>query len=602
MAGFQPAITINEAMQRIKNDEYLLPAFQREYVWEGWQIEELFDSLMRGYPISSMLFWEVRDESKTAWKFYRFLKFYREKHNTHNELVDTKQHKDFKAILDGQQRLTSLYIALFGHYDEGIRKTKWQSENDDRWFYISSLYFNLTQSKEPENPNVEYEFLWLDKKETKEQDIYIEKYENKDRQKQEQKWFKCSTICSIGDINEIINFSQKNNFTDDERKRLCDFHTLIFNTKDESKINFYLETEQKPDKAVNIFIRVNSNGEPLDYSDILFSIAIANWEKLDARTEINNLVDRINQDFSISKDLILKGFLYLFHNSVQFQINSFDKNFIKFIETKWESIRDCFVETFKLLKSFGLEAKTLSSNNAVLPILYFVYHKNLTDKIVNSVSQKDNRDLVKKWLLRALILRPFGGSGDTVLTNMRKAFVKDFKQGDEMYIDENIDIFPLEKIEKEAKYNQIIDDEFLENEIIWRRKNSAEAFAILSFLYPNLDYKNNNCHKDHLHAENLYKEYKKNGEAKHKKDANYNYWALEMYDSLPNLQMLDANENKAKQDKPLEQWVQENCGNDRKGFLKKHLIPDIDLSLENFDDFYEARKALLIKKLKEILN
>lgn len=602
MAGFQPAITINEAMQRIKNDEYLLPAFQREYVWEGWQIEELFDSLMRGYPISSMLFWEVRDESKTAWKFYRFLKFYREKHNTHNELVDTKQHKDFKAILDGQQRLTSLYIALFGHYDEGIRKTKWQSENDDRWFYISSLYFNLTQSKEPENPNVEYEFLWLDKKETKEQDIYIDKYEDRDKQKQEQKWFKCSAIYSIGDINDIIIFSQKNNFTDDERKRLCDFHTLIFNTKDESKINFYLETEQKPDKAVNIFIRVNSNGEPLDYSDILFSIAIANWEKLDARTEINNLVDRINQDFSISKDLILKGFLHLFHNSVKFQINSFDKNFIKFIETKWESIRDCFVETFKLLKSFGLEAKTLSSNNAVLPILYFVYHKNLTDKIVNSVSQKDNRDLVKKWLLRALILRPFGGSGDTVLTNMRKAFVKDFKQGDEMYIDENIDIFPLEKIEKEAKYNQIIDDEFLENEIIWRRKNSAEAFAILSFLYPNLDYKNNNFHKDHLHAENLYKEYKKNGGAKHKKDANYNYWAFEMYDSLPNLQMLDANENKAKQDKPLEQWVQENCGNDRKGFLKKHLIPDIDLSLENFDDFYEARKALLIKKLKEILN
>lgn len=383
---------------------------------------------------------------------------------------------------------------------------------------------------------------------------------------------------------------------------MCDFHTLIFNTKDESKINFYLETEQKPDKAVNIFIRVNSNGEPLDYSDILFSIAIANWEKLDARTEINNLVDRINQDFSISKDLILKGFLYLFHNSVKFQINSFDKNFIKFIETKWESIRDCFVETFKLLKSFGLEAKTLSSNNAVLPILYFVYHKNLTDKIVNSVSQKDNRDLVKKWLLRALILRPFGGSGDTVLTNMRKAFVKDFKQGDEMYIDENIDIFPLEKIEKEAKYNQIIDDEFLENEIIWRRKNSAEAFAILSFLYPNLDYKNNNFHKDHLHAENLYKEYKKNGEAKHKKDANYNYRAFEVYDSLPNLQMLDANENKSKQDKSLEQWVQENCKNDRGGFLNKHLIPDIDLSLENFDDFYEARKALLIKKLKEILN
>lgn len=605
MAGFQPAITINEAMQRIKNDEYLLPAFQREYVWEAWQIEELFDSLMRGYPISSMLFWEVRDESKIAWRFYRFLKFYREKHNTHNELVDTKQHKDFKAVLDGQQRLTSLYLALFGHYDEGKRKTKWQSENDDRWFYISSLYFNLTQSREPENPNVEYEFLWLDNKVTGEKDIYIEEYKDTNKQKQEQKLFRCSAIYSIGDINEIIKFSQNNDFTDDERKRLCDFHTLIFNTKDESKINFYLETEQNPDKAVNIFIRVNSNGEPLDYSDILFSIAIANWKNLDARTEINKLVDDINQNFNINKDLILKGFLYLFHNNIKFQINSFDKDFIEFIEKEWESIKNCFVETFKLLRSFGLNAQNLSSNNAVLPILYFIYHKNLTDTIVASVSQKENRELIKKWLLRVLILKPFGGSGDTVLANMRKAFIKDFKdfkQSSNKYFDNNVDKFPLENIEKEAKYSQIIDDEFLENEIMWRRKNSAEAFAILSFLYPNLDYKNNNFHKDHLHPESAYKQYKKYGKEKQKEDLNYNYLSFELYDALPNLQMLDANANMAKQDKPLEDWINQNCGNDRKEFLRKHLIPDINLSLDNFDKFYEERKKLLIEELKAILN
>lgn len=604
MAGFQPAITINEAMQRIRNDEYLLPAFQREYVWEGWQIEELFDSLMRGYPISSMLFWEVRDESKTAWKFYRFLSYYREKWHTHNEYIDTKLHKDFKAILDGQQRLTSLYIALFGHYDIGIRKTRWQRENDDRWFYISSLYFNLTQSKEPKNPNVEYEFLWLDKTKTKEQDIYPEEYEDKDKQKHKQKWFKCSAIYSIGDINEIINFSQKNNFTDSERKRLCDFHTLIFNTKDESKINFYLETEQKPDKAVNIFIRVNSNGEPLDYSDILFSIAIANWKNLNAREEINNLVYRINQDFNISKDLILRGFLYLFHNDIGFKIKNFDKKFIESIEIKWDSIRSCFVETFRLLRSFGLEAKTLSTNNAILPILYFIYHKNLTEQVVDSVSQEYNREIIKRWLLRVLILKPFGGSGDTVLANMRKAFVKELKQeqDNKKYFDEDIDIFPLEKIEKEAKYSQIIDEEFLENEIMSCRKNSAEAFAILSFLYPNLDYKNNNFHKDHLHPVNSYKEYKKIGEEKHSKMPDYQYWAFEVYDSLPNLQMYDANKNMSKNDKSLEQWVNENCGNDKKGFLEKHLIPDIDLSLENFDEFYEVRKKLLIEKLKEILN
>lgn len=67
MAGFQSPITINETMQRIRNNEYLLPAFQREYKWKPKQVEELFDSIIRGYPINSMLFWRVKDESKTVW-------------------------------------------------------------------------------------------------------------------------------------------------------------------------------------------------------------------------------------------------------------------------------------------------------------------------------------------------------------------------------------------------------------------------------------------------------------------------------------------------------------------------------------------------------
>ena len=58
-------ITIKEATDRIHKKEYLLPAIQREFVWSSDQIEMLFDSLMRGYPISSFLFWKVeRDNQK----------------------------------------------------------------------------------------------------------------------------------------------------------------------------------------------------------------------------------------------------------------------------------------------------------------------------------------------------------------------------------------------------------------------------------------------------------------------------------------------------------------------------------------------------------
>ena len=74
MSQFQMPITINQAMTYIENNYYLLPAFQRDFVWKAEQIEKLFDSLMRGYPTSSMLFWKVKGDTKTKWKFYKFIK------------------------------------------------------------------------------------------------------------------------------------------------------------------------------------------------------------------------------------------------------------------------------------------------------------------------------------------------------------------------------------------------------------------------------------------------------------------------------------------------------------------------------------------------
>lgn len=589
MSGFQSAITINQAIQKIRMNEYLLPAFQREYVWRMDQIEELFDSIVRGYPINSMLFWHVKDESKTAWRFYKFLEYYRERYHTHNEHFNTQSHKDFYAVLDGQQRLTSLYIALFGEYDTHKYRSKW--ENDDRYFNIRDFYFNLTQSEKPKNENVEYEFLWLDGNTTKEEGIYEDGLG--------QKWFKCKEIYKYETckVRSIVKEFKLNEY---EEYRLDKFHQAIF---EKHLINYYLEEEQNPDKAVNIFVRINSGGTHLGYSDILFSIAIANCNKIDARTEINGLVDRINGEFcfNISKDLILRGFLYLFHNSINFKINSFDKNFIQSVEEKWQSIKNTFIEVFRLLRSFGFEARTLSSNNAVLPILYFIYHKDLTDDIVDSVKQKENRQLIKTWLLRTLIFKVFGRGSDTVLASIRRAFIKDFKQGSNRFFNEGLEYFPLREIEKDAKH-QNLDSEYLLHNVMLKQSYSSETFVVLSLLYPDLDYKNNNFHIDHLHPRSAYKEYERMGKKRAEKELDYEHWNFEYYDSLVNLQMLDANENMSKRDKSLEQWVNENCGNDRKGFLDRHLIPDVDLSLENFDEFAEARERLVLDRLVEVLS
>ena len=111
-------ITIYDALESIVENKFILPAIQRKFVWKSEQIETLFDSIMRGYPINTFMFWEVKDNTiKNGYKFYGFLKNYREYFKDENPEVSIKgSKKDYYAIIDGQQRLTSLYIGLRGTY------------------------------------------------------------------------------------------------------------------------------------------------------------------------------------------------------------------------------------------------------------------------------------------------------------------------------------------------------------------------------------------------------------------------------------------------------------------------------------------------------
>lgn len=248
------------------------------------------------------------------------------------------------------------------------------------------------------------------------------------------------------------------------------------------------------------------------------------------------------------------------------------------------------MQVFRLLRRFGLKNGVLNSNNAILPILYFVYHKNLAGTIVEARGQEQNRALIKKWILRTIVLQPFGGSVDTVLGDMRRAFIEkfgDFTPSNAKFFDEDSPLFPLEKIEQKAKYAREIGDEFLENLLNETRKK--EAFAVLSLLFG--DFRNDvEIHIDHMHPISGFE-----GSGLDKKE----YEAKA--DTLPNLQLLEGRENESKNKTPLKKWVEDNCGDDRGGFLRRHLIPEnADLGIENFNDFYEARKALMKERLREI--
>jgi uncharacterized protein with ParB-like and HNH nuclease domain len=253
--SFQTPISVSDVISRIRSRTLLLPAIQREFVWKPEKVEWLFDSLLQGYPIGSFLFWEVRDDdAKSQYRYYEFLKEFRERYQTHNPEFNTKGHSDFNAVLDGQQRLTALFIGLTGTYAYKKRRVWW--ENSEGALPTRNLYLNVSGPAPAEDDG---------------DDGYSE-----------------SEFASTA---------------------LSKLHAVVHT---ERIINYYVVTKANMEQALNVFVRVNSGGEPLSLSDMLMSTAIANWRSRGAKKEILGLVDLVQaKGFFISKDLVLKACLYL---------------------------------------------------------------------------------------------------------------------------------------------------------------------------------------------------------------------------------------------------------------------------------------------------
>ena len=571
--SFQMPITIAAAIRNIENNQFLLPAIQREFEWSHEKIEWLFDSIMRNYPISSFLFWEVKGDTKNAYKFYQLLKDFKQRYKTHNAEFPTNGHSDFTAILDGQQRLTSLYIGLRGSY--AYRTPRLHEENTERVYPTRHLYLNIAKSLTNEEDGRLYEFKFLTNSE----------FENN-----RQEWFKVSEIFALSDDFDFNTYLDTNNLkTKPFTYRSLSMLKNVIHSK--PLVNFFLETEQNIDKALNIFIRINSGGEPLNFSDLIMSIAVANWDRKDARKEIHTLVDNVrDKGFTISKDFILKTFLYLHSKDIKFKVANFSRiNAIEF-ENKWEKIRDSVLSVFDLVKSFGFSDPTLTSKNALIPVIYYLYHKDVYKDFHTKIVYMSDRDAIKKWLHVALIKRIFGGTSDSVLSQIRKGFTNDVAT---TAIEFDISAFPVANINKNITRDTGISDEFIAD-ILLTQKDDMYAFSILALLYPDLDYMNNNFHKDHMHPENKFADISSVDNEKYG-------WVT--YNSILNLQMLDANENMSKQAVDLSTWVDSQTVNqDRSVFLKNHLIPDVSLDISDFGLFIEARKNDLTDRLRAILN
>lgn len=587
--GFQPPVTVFDAISRISCHDYLLPAIQRDYVWKQHQVTWLFDSLMRSYPISSFLFWEVRSKNIHGYKFYRFLERYREDFKISGDEHTLNPNDRFLAILDGQQRLTSLYIGLKGSYAWRVKHGRYEDDSENSR-PTRHLYLNIS-NKLDENDEEDgriYDFEFKADSETSVTDIYISS--------NQKKWFRVGKILELANVRLLTDYFAQNNFDNLAKDNIARLHEMVFS---EHLINYYLEDGNDLHKALNIFIRINSGATPLSFSDLIMSIAISNWIKLDAKEEFKTLVLGVGKiGFNISKDFVLKTFLFLYSNDIKFKVTNFTSDTALLLEDNWQNIKEAICQTFKLIRSFGFAENTLPSKNALIPIIYYIYHRRIYDNILKAVEFREDRDAIKKWLHIVILNRVFGGSSDSILAKVRKAFTDEVKNP----LASNINAFPVMEIKKQIGSDLVVSDEKLE-ELLITQKDDQYAFSILALLFPHLDYKNNDFHKDHLHPETAFDDSDFISNNIPEADRIF-YHDNKWWNSIINLQMLDANENMSKQDKSLSDWIdfEVSRGKDKQLLYQRCYIPNnVDLSFLNFKNFAKGRKSLLIDALRKIL-
>jgi hypothetical protein len=385
-----------------------------------------------------------------------------------------------------------------------------------------------------------------------------------------QKWFRVGCILNL---QSITLFANKHQLVDDEIVLLEMLQSRI--CKDQV-INYYEEDTVAADEAVNIFIRINAGGTYLSLSDILMSILRAGWT-IDARKAIQNIIDRVAaHGFHITNDYIIKALLFLKSSNINNRIQNFDNRFLIETEREWSDIADCIDELFKTIKTFQLNHSTLLSYNATLPILYYMYSKKIYTKFASSKTYEQDRKIVKLWLVKALLLKTFGGHSDSVLTNARKVL-----GSGNVY-----NVFPAKEISRAIHQPSAIGAVEID-ELLDVRKDDRLAFLVLTLLYP--DYSAIALERDHMHPIAMYDTYNQL--------AGSTSLGLAKYDSVVNLQLLPSSDNSSKSDMSLEDWIKSRD----KMIYKTSYIPDVDLALSNFNKFYEERKKILAAELAKLL-
>lgn len=587
------------------NDSYYLPAIQRTFEWEKKQIRRLFDSILRDYPIGSFLFWKIRGEEINNHIKYEFIEDYVSEAgfpksdmpnvNHYNNKVEDDFHNlpnNITLVLDGQQRLSSFYIGLFGSYTD---KGKYKTVDNKESYTRKKLYINLLSDPEKNNSkmSLKYDLSFREPDPPKTKNSYW--YELGEMLDADKKYNEIDRVKEkIKKETELENIP---NYTDKILARLYD---CIY----KEKIITFFEVDQKSeDEILDIFIRANEAGTPLKKPDLVLSLTSSVWKdkyndikndrEIVAREEIAKFRDKIDshessQGFNIETRYILRNLLACSNLNSSFEYSSFkSEEKLKNMKKVWmnEDFKKSVTKTLDLINSSNLNLR-VTRKYCTIPITYYIYKEN-PDLSWSSKEGRKNRKKILLFIFLSRVNSIFKSKTAQIIDEVRRSIKKE----------NNISLNNINNRINNYQKSFKIDETFINDmfDDIGYNNQKRITELTLTFLYelksanPNKNYQidhlfpKSKLTKKHLIEEKSIDEQK----AKEIEKLKHN---------IGNLQILTPKSNMLKNNKDPEKWNKKDINN------IEYKPNNIKLEYNNYIEFTRERRELMKNKLKKINN
>ena len=348
---------ISELLGSIEKKDLVLPEFQREYVWSREQAKQLFVSLIKEYPVGGLLFWttDKPPELKNIDKL--------------PEKLGT-----VKVLLDGQQRLTTLYLLTKGDIPPFYNETYITTDPRDLYFNIDQAEFQYYQASKMRSSNL---------------------------------WFPVVQCFNDSDIN-VFKIAQQETQEAQEAFELANkYNKNLTDLRQIKEMN--LPSQEVPllaslDEAIDIFDRVNSQGTKLTDAELALTHVTGKWST--ARRLIKKKIEELKKkNFNFDLTLMTRSLTGVVCQRALFEtIHDKPQTDLESGWTQLSKILDYLVSLLPQKASIH-STEDLNTSNVLVPIIVYLSLNNCSN---SGIPGSDLRLRVLPLVAFTFILQNFG--------------------------------------------------------------------------------------------------------------------------------------------------------------------------------------------------